>query len=316
MTPITTLLTEIKQNIAVLHSLNVSRAKTNVARLFHGRGRLFSGFEQISVDLYADIIWITLFDEYDAELVVTLKNGLLKLAENQGIAIKGVGLQRRYHKGAPSEVLFGEVPEQLVVEENGLKFQARFGRNQSTGFFLDMGEGRNWLARRAKGKRVLNLFSYTCAFSVVAIANGATEVVNLDMSSGALNTGRENHRLNNFEKVPVKYLSHDLFRSWGKLRKLGPFDIIIVDPPSYQRGSFTAEKDYLKVIRRLNDLVAVDGDVLACLNSPQHDSQFLLDLFAEYAPGQAWQARVPNPGAFKDQNEESALKVHHFIKQG
>nr|WP_315980158.1 class I SAM-dependent methyltransferase [Aliamphritea spongicola] len=162
----------------------------------------------------------------------------------------------------------------LAVTEGELKFWMQPLKNQNSGLFLDMREGRRWVQQHAEGARVLNLFAYTCGFSVAALAGGAEKVVNLDMSSPALNTGRENHRLNDHDLSRVKFFAHDLFRSWGKLKREGPYDLVVIDPPSFQKGSFVATKDYLKVLRRLPELTGENAKVLSCLNSPELDSQF------------------------------------------
>jgi 23S rRNA (cytosine1962-C5)-methyltransferase len=138
-----------------------------------------------------------------------------------------------------------------------------------------MKNGRNWLRENASNKSVLNLFSYTCAFSNAAIAGGASKVVNLDMSKAALAVGRDNHRLNEHDLSKVKYLGHDLFKSWGKVKRLGPYDIVIADPPSLQKGSVNIKRDYPKIIRRLPELLNSGGYALLCLNSPDLDFAFL-----------------------------------------
>ena len=91
---------------------------------------------------------------------------------------------------------------------------------------------------------MLNLFAYTCAFSIAALAGGARQVVNNDMSRPSLDWGRENHQRNGQDLRSVSMLPHNLFKSWWKIRSLGPYGLIIIDPPTYQRGSFDAEKDY------------------------------------------------------------------------
>ena len=138
-----------------------------------------------------------------------------------------------------------------------------------------MKNGRSWLRENASGKSVLNLFSYTCAFSTAAIAGGALSVVNLDMSKAALAVGRDNHRLNEHYLSNIKYLGHDLFKSWGKVKRLGPYDIVIADPPSLQKGSVNIKRDYPKIIRRLPELLNKGGQALLCLNSPDLDFEFL-----------------------------------------
>ena len=154
------------------------------------------------------------------------------------------------------------------VIESGLTYRLDLGRNQNNGLFLDMRYGRDWVREHAAGKRVLNLFAYTCGFSVAAIAGGAEFVVNLDMAKAALSRGRDNHHLNNHDLKKVSFLGHELFKSWGKVRKMGPYDLIIIDPPSFQKGSFALTKDYQKILRRLPELLTADGVVLACVNDP------------------------------------------------
>ena len=111
-------------------------------------------------------------------------------------------------------------------------------------------------------------------FLIAAIAGGAKQVINLDMSKAALAVGRENHRLNDHDLSKVKYLGHDLFKSWGKVKRLGPYDIVIADPPSLQKGSVNIKRDYPKIIRRLPELLNIGGKALLCLNSPDLDFEF------------------------------------------
>jgi len=178
-----------------------------------------------------------------------------------------------------------------------------------------MREGRRWVREHAQAARVLNLFAYSCAFSVAAMAGGAASVVNLDMSRGALARGRDNHQLNAQDQRDVRFLGHDLLKSWGKLRKLGPYDLVLIDPPSFQPGSFIAERDYRKVIRRLPELTEPGSRILACHNDPLHDSGFIRTLMAEECPQFAFRERLPNPDDFPEQDPERALKVLLFERE-
>ena len=161
----------------------------------------------------------------------------------------------------------------------------------------------------AAGKKILNLFAYTCAFSVVAVAAGAEKVVNVDMSSSALNVGRANHQLNGLTKERTEYLAENIMKSWGRIKKRGPFDIVIIDPPSYQPGSFIAGKDYEKVIRRLPELLPKGGLVLACLNAPELSDEFLKSQFATQLPEAGFVERVAPHPDFPDINPEQQLKL-------
>ena len=210
-----------------------------------------------------------------------------------------------------SELLHGEVPEQHIVTENDARFLVHLLRGQNHGLFLDMANGRAWVKQHAKHKKVLNLFAYTCGFSVVALQGGADEVVNMDMSKGALSIGKQNHVLNDLP-AGARYLGHDIFKSWGKLTKLGPYDLIVADPPSNQRGSFVATKDYERLLKRLPDLLAPQGEVLLCLNAPELGCDFLMQQVANTAPQLSYVERIANPSVFADIDEQKSLKVLRY----
>ncbi len=143
-----------------------------------------------------------------------------------------------------------------TLGKQGLSFRLRLGEAQNIGFFPDMAEGRKLVRERAADKRVLNLFAYSCSFSVAALAGGATQVVNLDMNRGALELGKLNHRINDIDLRQASFLPLEFFRSLSKLRKLGPFDLVICDPPASQGKSFTAEHHWPKLVRTLPELVS------------------------------------------------------------
>ena len=87
---------------------------------------------------------------------------------------------------------------------------------------------------------------------------------------------------------------------------------MIIDPPSFQKGSFALTKDYKKILRRLPDLLAPGGQVLACVNSPQVDCDFLIDSMKEEAPQLSFVKRLENPPEFADIDEQASLKVLEF----
>ena len=109
---------------------------------------------------------------------------------------------------------------------------------------------------------------------------------------------------------------HDLFSSWGKVTRGGPYDLVIADPPSYQRGSFVATKDYARVLRRLPGLLVPDGHALLCLNAPELGTGFLREQVQALAPSLAFAERVTNPAVFADVDEECSLKVLVFRNAG
>ncbi|MET1081010.1 MAG: class I SAM-dependent methyltransferase [Pseudomonas sp.] len=293
----------------------LANAPDEVRRLFHGRGHRWPGLESITVDWLQGVLLVTLFRQPAEAELADLKQRLLALAESAAWRERNgqkLLLQHRYRADSASEFLLGEPVDHWPVSEHGLRFKLDLGRNQNSGLFLDMRYGRRWVQQQAQGKRVLNLFAYTCAFSVAAIAGGALHVLNLDMAKGPLTRGRDNHRLNGHDLGKVGFLGHDLFKSWGKISKCGPYDLIIVDPPSFQKGSFVLTQDYRKVLRRLPGLLSEQGQVLACLNDPAIGADFLLEGMAAEAPGLVFQRRLDNPPEFADSFPGGGLKVLVF----
>lgn len=295
--------------------IELNHESNELCRVFHGRGRVWPGLEHITCDWVAKQLVVQIFKPVSNEFDAELKRLLTALSRTeQWLQINGraIVIQYRYESGAPMNVVVGELESKPIVLESGLKYQMSLGENQNSGLFLDMKLGRDWVRQQSDNKSVLNLFSYTCGFSVAAIAGGASNVVNVDMSKAALSVGRENHRLNGHDLSKVKFLGHDIFKSWGKIKKLGSYDLIVIDPPSFQKGSFALTKDYQKILRRLDTLLAPGGVVMACVNSPQVSSQFLLDSMKENAPLLKYEKRLDNLPVFKDIDEESSLKTLIF----
>ncbi|MEZ8737076.1 class I SAM-dependent methyltransferase [Vibrio sp. 10N.261.55.F4] len=293
----------------------LNEVPNELRRIFHGRGKFWPGLEQLTCDWVDGQLLVNVFKEVDDEFLSSLKAGLVELTNKdiwqskQGTSIV---LQHRYADGAPSEVLCGELNDSPVVVEHGLKYQLDIGRNQNFGLFLDMRNGRQWVQDNAKDKNVLNLFAYTCGFSVAAIAGGARQCMNVDMSRGSLNKGRDNHRLNEHDMRSVNFLGYDIFKSWGKIKKGGPYELVIIDPPSFQKGSFALTKDYKKILRRLPELLTEGGEVIACVNSPAVSPNFLIETMAEEAPSVEFIERLDNPPEFVDVDLDSSLKVLRF----
>ena len=285
---------------------------TDAQRVFHGRGGMYPGCEHLALDVYPPV-WVltsfqTLGDEELAAIQAALTERLRQLAPDQ--ALNWV-YQCRAEGNAETRLVAGSVPEPHVVTECGTRFRVHVLKGQNHGLFLDMAEGRRWVREHAAAKpglKVLNLFAYTCAFSVVAMQAGARQVTNLDMSHGALAIGQQNHQLNGITSG-AGFLAHDIFTTWGKITRGGPYDLIIVDPPSYQKGSFVATKDYARLMRRLPDLLEVSGQALLCLNAPELGMAFLQDQMQELAPSLAFVQRVQNPPVFADVSDERSLKV-------
>ncbi|MCM2347804.1 MAG: class I SAM-dependent methyltransferase [Acidovorax soli] len=309
---------------ALLDAIAQMQLPTDAQRIFHGRGGMHPGCEQWTLDAYPPVFVLTSFlpagDETEAQLLA-IGTALARRWEvlAPGLPLNWVFQCRnealRTQGRTETRLMAGGVPEPHAVTEQGSQFKVHVLRGQNHGLFLDMAEGRRWVrdyaaARSADryGLKVLNLFAYTCAFSVVALQAGAKNVVNVDMGHGAIAIGQQNHQLNGIS-TGASFLAHDIFSSWGKITRSGPYGLVIVDPPSYQKGSFVATKDYARLMRRLPDLLAPGGHVLLCLNAPELGVDFLRDQMRALAPELVLVERVANPAVFADVDEDRALKV-------
>ncbi|MDP2419210.1 MAG: class I SAM-dependent methyltransferase [Hydrogenophaga sp.] len=294
---------------ALLDAIAIAAMPTDAQRIFHGRGGLYPGSEAWTLDAYPPVWLITKFGPISAEeqalLTAALQTRHTFIAPDQPL---NAVLQTRHEGRSETTVLAGSLPEPHGVTEDGAKYRVNLQRGQNHGLFLDMAEGRRWVRAHARDHKVLNLFAYTCAFSVAALQGGAKEVVNLDMAQGALTTGQQNHQQNGITSG-AKFLAHDLFSSWGKVTRMGPYGLVIMDPPSFQRGSFVATKDYARLLRRLPNLLRPGGHALLCLNAPEIPESFLHDLLATEAPELELLQRLPNPTVFADASRDRALKV-------
>lgn len=278
-------------------------------RVFHGRGGMYPGCEAWTLDWYAPVWVLTHFGEVAEEQVLAVGDALARRWEQlaPGQPLNWV-FQCRTDGRPDTRLMGGTVPDPHIVTEDGAQYLVHVLKGQNHGLFLDMAEGRRWVRAHAAGQKVLNLFAYTCAFSVAALQGGAKEVVNLDMASGAIAIGQRNHHLNGLSGS-ARFLAHDLFSSWGKVTRMGPYGLVIVDPPAYQKGSFVAGKDYARLLRRLPDLLIPGGHALLCLNAPELPLAFLQDQLAQQAPSLVVQERLPNPAVFADVSTDRALKV-------
>ena len=294
---------------ALLDAIARMARHTDAARVFHGRGGLFPGCEHLALDAYPPVFLLTAFAPVsDADLVqvhVALTARWAQLAP--GEPLNWVFQHRDGHR-TETRLMAGSVPKPHVVNEDGARYAVHLLQGQNHGLFLDMAEGRRWVRQQAAGKKVLNLFAYTCAFSVAALQGGAKQVVNLDMSTGAMALGQHNHALNGLQ-AGASFLAHDVFKTWGKITRSGPYHLVIVDPPSFQKGSFVATQDYARLMRRLPDLLRPGGRVLLCLNAPELDTAFLRERMQAATPELAFEQRLPNPASFADVSPERCLKV-------
>ena len=183
---------------------------------------------------------------------------------------------------APKLPVRGEPASALLpVKENDVPFTVKLGDGLSTGVFLDQRKNRRVVRELAKGARVLNLFSYTCPFTVAAAVGGALQTVSVDASPPALEWGRKNvidavgalgpgGSAAASERKKHTFIAMDAFAYLEREAKKGTtFDLVIVDPPSYsstKRRRFSAASDYPELLASAMAVTARGGKIVACCN--------------------------------------------------
>jgi len=161
-------------------------------------------------------------------------------------------------------------PDEIVVMENGLPFYVRLGDGLSTGVFLDQRDNRRRVREMAGGARVLNLFAYTCAFSVAAAAGGARATLSIDVSQKALEWGERNLRGAGIAAGDHRFVAADVLEMLASLRRgRAQFEVVVVDPPTYastRATRFASSRDWGALVEQVLHVVAPGGRVLACSN--------------------------------------------------
>ncbi len=164
----------------------------------------------------------------------------------------------------------GEIKEFFSVFEYGLKFRVNLSDYLDTGLFLDHRETRRMVAALAPGKRLLNLFAYTCSFSVHAAANGAAFTKSVDLSNTYTGWGRENFLLNGLSLTNNLIIRDDCFRFLESEREI--YDVIVIDPPTISRSKkmdqmLDIQEDYPYLISKALTLLSQDGTLIFSTNS-------------------------------------------------
>lgn len=280
----------------------------NAVRLFHGRGGCFPLLENINIDRFDKVILITIFHSIRNDYL----NDIIKYLTAQAV-FKGEQIIIQYrNKNGEGYIKSYTIPtlnHLFYATEDKLKYQLNLLHNQNSGFFIDARELRRFVRGYAKDLVVLNLFAYTCSISVAAIAGGAKHVYNWDMAKKSLNTGRLNHRLNQLSCTNVTFNPHNIFKSWGKIKKQGMYDLIIIDPPSNQGKSFYYKYDYEKVLKNVLLCTTDDAMIITCFNGPFLN---LVDFKQLCAPlHQTWEVcqQLCSPEDFKEQFPSAGLKI-------
>lgn len=235
----------------------------NCFRLLHLDGGSFR------MDLLGPVLWIYWYEDKDPSAA-----DLERFEFLGGLLQKKVLVRKMQNRGqdplSQKDWVCGEVPETWTAQENELQYQFRLRQGLSPGLFLDQRQNRQWVQEQAAGKSVLNLFSYTCGFSVAAAMGKAREVVTVDLSPKFLEWGKENFKLNGIDPANYQFFAQDSFKFLQKTKKMGrQFDLIICDPPSFSRsqeGVFKIEKDLDELLNLCWSVLKPGGQLLFCSN--------------------------------------------------
>lgn len=239
-------------------------------RILHGRGKRYDGLERINIEWYPPYLFVQNFgDELPNHLAAALKHIFEELS-----AVEAILIQSREWPDFVTSVFasHGELEFPLIFSgalDEGVDCEVKLGKNRNTGVFLDMRAGWFWVKENSRNKRVLNLFCYTGVFSLFALHGGASRVDNVDMAANVLKIAQKNHQSNGLHDGCAAFYKRDILKAQRWFESREPYDLIILDPPPYQKKAFQGWKDYLKLLDHSRHALAEGGTMLCCLNNPQ-----------------------------------------------
>lgn len=231
--------------------------------------RLMNGAAGARVERFGDCVLVSVGTSAELEPVVRDLETFCSRVGWLPSAVLGRYLVRSPGVSDVPFVIRGAVPADPVAREDGLGFRLDFGSGYSPGLFPDQRENRRWL-RKWKPGRLLNTFSYTCAFSVVGAFLGA-ETWSVDASKAALERGRQNFALNGIDAASHRFIAEDVPTYLRRLVRRGErFDAIILDPPTFGRGgggkTFQIERDWGDLVSAARQLLERPGAILLSCN--------------------------------------------------
>ncbi len=184
------------------------------------------------------------------------------------------------------EILYGEIPDVIEVDEHGLRFLVNMLSGQKTGHFLDQKENHQILRQICGGKRVLDCFCYSGSWGIHAAAYGAESVTAIDSSERAITLGKRNAALNGYEQV-VRFETADAFERLRTLKGEEKFfDVVVLDPPAFIKSRKLVQeglKGYLTINRRGMELLKAGGYLVTCSCSHHMDREMFRDLLHKAA---------------------------------
>ena len=287
---------------------------TTAFRLFNQEG---DGFGGLTVDLYGDYAVFSWYNSYVYQIRKVISEAFRQvfsevLGAYEKIRFKGLDYESAHVYGQ-------EAPDFFTVLENGVLYQVFMNDGLMTGIFLDQHEVRGSLVDGlAMGKSLLNMFSYTAAFSVAAAMGGASQTTSVDLAKRSRELSQAHFQANGISTDDHRFIVMDVFEyfKYAK-RKALTYDVIVLDPPSFARNkkqTFSVAKDYHKLISQSLEILNPEGIIIASTNAANVSRQKFTEQIDKGFAGRSYQILnkygLPADFAYNKKDESSNyLKV-------
>ncbi len=287
---------------------------TTAFRLFNQEG---DGFGGLTVDLYGDYAVFSWYNSYVFQIRQTISEAFRQvfpevLGAYEKIRFKGLDYESAHVYGQ-------EAPDFFTVLENGVLYQVFMNDGLMTGIFLDQHEVRGSLVDGlAMGKSLLNMFSYTAAFSVAAAMGGASQTTSVDLAKRSRELSEAHFQANGLSTDDHRFVVMDVFEYFKYAKRKGlTYDVIVLDPPSFARNkkqTFSVAKDYHKLISQSLEILNPGGIIIASTNAANVSRQKFTEQIDKGFAGRSYQILnkygLPADFAYNKKDESSNyLKV-------
>lgn len=287
---------------------------TTAFRLFNQEG---DGFGGLTVDLYGDYAVFSWYNSYVYQIRQTISEAFRQvfpevLGAYEKIRFKGLDYESAHVYGQ-------EAPDFFTVLENGVLYQVFMNDGLMTGIFLDQHEVRGSLVDGlAMGKSLLNMFSYTAAFSVAASMGGASQTTSVDLAKRSRELSQAHFQANGISTDDHRFIVMDVFEYFKYAKRKGlTYDVIVLDPPSFARNkkqTFSVAKDYHKLISQSLEILNPGGIIIASTNAANVSRQKFTEQIDKGFAGRSYQILnkygLPADFAYNKKDESSNyLKV-------
>lgn len=287
---------------------------TTAFRLFNQEG---DGFGGLTVDLYGDYAAFSWYNSYVYQIRKVISEAFRQvfpevLGAYEKIRFKGLDYESAHVYGQ-------EAPDFFTVLENGVLYQVFMNDGLMTGIFLDQHEVRGSLVDGlAMGKSLLNMFSYTAAFSVAAAMGGASQTTSVDLAKRSRELSQAHFQANGISTDDHRFIVMDVFEYFKYAKRKGlTYDVIVLDPPSFARNkkqTFSVAKDYHKLISQSLEILNPGGIIIASTNAANVSRQKFTEQIDKGFAGRSYQILnkygLPADFAYNKKDESSNyLKV-------